>query len=78
MDRPSPGEIHKREHERVAANARELGDKALKRLDAVLREQEDWWEEQSRLTGCDVMNRDELLAAMWYEREIDVPPNPYV
>lgn len=79
--RPNASEVRKAEHDRLAANARELGDKALRNIDAALREQEDIWENMQRWAGCDGLDPNELLAKLWETRhpnsngrDPDTPP----
>lgn len=68
MERPRPGEATKRDYGRIAANARELGDRALRNVDAALAEQERVWEDLLRWTGSDGISRDEALAILWNQR----------
>lgn len=70
MERPrTQDEVRKEAFDEVARRAKALGDKALHDLDAVLAEDERVWEQMASWAGCDVVGKDELLAAMWSHRQ---------
>lgn len=70
MERPTPSEKGKTEHNRIKSDARELGERAtaLARIDAAMREQDDIWESMQRWAGCDGFSPDQLLADLWRRR----------
>lgn len=81
MERPhTQDEQRKAEFDKRAAAAKELGDKALHDLDAVLLENERVWEDLLRLAGGEQLTHDQVMAIMWNRMhpERHSSPNFYV
>lgn len=87
--RPNPSEVRRAEHNRIAANARELGRKAfdgieqaipdnnavMRQVDAVNRVQEDVWEEMQRWAGCDGLTDHSLVERLRQTIQSTLPNN---
>lgn len=68
MERPHPSEQHKRRADRLQANARDLGNKALRDIDGLMRAEEDVWNDLINGAGCEVLSVNETLARIWNQR----------
>jgi len=75
--RPNRSEIRREEYDRIAQNARELGNKALHNIDHTLREQEELWEQMIKWAGIDGLELTTLEARLWDIRQVpqqELPP----
>ncbi len=76
---PPLSQQNKAEHLETAEQAKLIGSKAMRALDAALLENERVWEDLLKLTGSDSLTRDQINAIIWNDMhpERHTSPNFY-